>query len=307
MYDQIDNYLDHIQNERGLSSHTLEAYASDIRHFLQWLETRDDAETIADLDIRRARAYLAALQKEKASPATVARRLASLRSFCRYLKQRGELSTNIFLLLETPRKEKKIPEYLQKEELDALFNAPDTAKPLGMRDRAILELLYATGIRVSELASLNVTDIELSSDDEIRVLGKRRKERIVIIAGQSKQWIERYVREGLPRLAGETEETPALFLNRKGGRLTVRSIQRLLKKYIHKAAIAKNITPHSLRHTFATHMLHSGADLRSVQELLGHASVSSTQIYTHIPGRELKSIHDKAHPRAQSEEPRGKT
>lgn len=289
-------FLEYLKHERAYSPHTLEAYASDINHFLDWFDGRGLIGGLRELSVREARGYLALLHQEGAAPATVARRLASLRSFCRFLKKRGELKSNVFLLLETPRRTKTIPEYLRGDEVDALFAAPDVEKPDGLRDRAILELLYATGMRVSEIASLNVDNI--GGGDELRIIGKRRKERIVIVAEESREWALRYAREGRPRLLAEESAEKALFLNKYGGRLTVRSVQRMLKKHIATAALAKNITPHSLRHTFATHLLSAGADLRSVQELLGHASLSTTQIYTHIPGRELKSTYDRSHPRS---------
>ncbi|MEW6202320.1 MAG: tyrosine recombinase XerC [bacterium] len=293
--EELENFLTYLHHERGVSPNTLDAYSADIIDFLDYLQEKEHQVELSAVTVRRTRGYLASLLKKGLSRRTVARRLSALRTFFRFLHQRKLVKSNPFLLIETPKQEKKIPEFLYLPEMKALLESPDIATPIGLRDRALLELLYATGIRVSELAALDTEDV--AGYDEIKITGKRKKQRIVLIAAESRKWIDKYLRESRPHLAGE-RSIPALFLNRLGGRLTTRSIQRTVKKYILKAAIAKNITPHSIRHSFATHLLHAGADLRTVQKLLGHTSLSTTQIYTHIPGEKLKEIYDKTHPRA---------
>jgi len=301
--EELESFLTYLHHERGVSPNTLDAYSADIIDFLDYLQEKEPQAELSAVTVRRTRGYLASLLKKGLSRRTVARRLSALRAFFRFLHQRKLVKSNPFLLIETPKQEKKIPEFLYLPEMKALLDSPDITTPIGLRDRALLELLYATGIRVSELTALNAEDV--ANHDEIKITGKRKKQRIVLIAAESKKWVDRYLRESRPHLAGERSipapphlRTSPLFLNRSGGRLTARSIQRIVKKYILKAAIAKNITPHSIRHSFATHLLHAGADLRTVQKLLGHTSLSTTQIYTHIPGDKLKEIYDKTHPRA---------
>ncbi|MEW5946415.1 MAG: tyrosine recombinase XerC [bacterium] len=297
MIAHLEDFLDHLRDERGASEHTLEAYSGDVIGFLEFLKEKGKVEEPETVSVADAREYLASLHRQGLARATLCRRISALRSFFRFLRARGAVKTNVFSIIEIPQRERKIPEFLHSEEIDALMNAPDLSKPSGLRDRAILELLYATGMRVSEAAALNVKDVSGASR-EIRVTGKRKKERVVITGGESKRRLDEYVAKGRAALAAQGRPAEALFLNRWGARITTRSIQRIVKKHVAAAAVARNITPHSLRHTFATHMLHAGADIRTVQELLGHSSLTSTQIYTHIPGEKLKEIYDRTHPRA---------
>lgn len=293
MRTHLDAYLRHLADDRRASKHTLDAYAADIIDFFDYLADRGLPETPDAVDVRVARGYLAGLQKRGLSRRSVARHISACRGFFRYLQKKNVVPENTFRMLDSPRLEKTVPSFLHHDEMTALLNAPDESAQ-GLRDRAILELIYATGLRVSELVSLDVDSIRESN--ELRVIGKRNKERIVLVGGPARGAVDDWLRAGRPSLA--KGDDPALFVNRSGTRLTPRSVQRMLQKYIAKIALARHVTPHSLRHTFATHLLNGGADLRTVQELLGHVNLSTTQIYTHVSGEKLRETYDKAHPRA---------
>jgi len=293
--DHIDKYIRHLNINLGRSEHTADAYSRDLNDFLRFCEKSGAPSSPADVDIKLARRYLADLKREGRSRATMARRVSALRSFFKFLKREGVVEKNVFAALDIPRRPKKTPEFLFAEEVSALLKAPDET-PAGLRDKAILELLYSSGIRVSELVSLNISDIN-PGRPELRVIGKGRKERIVFIGAPARRATMDYIARGRPEL-GVTQDNSALLLNKSGGRLSTRGVQRVVEKHINKIATAKRISPHSLRHSFATHMLNAGADLRTVQELLGHASLSTTQIYTHVSSERLRKTYDDAHPRA---------
>ncbi len=295
MKDFIDKYIRHLEINLGRSEHTTDAYSRDLNDFLRFCEKTGARSSPADVDLRLARRYLADLKRSGRSRATMARRVSALRSFFKFLKREGIIDNNVFAALDIPRRPKKTPEFLFAEEVSALLKAPDET-PAGLRDKAILELLYSSGMRVSELVSLNISEIN-PERPELKVMGKGRKERIVFIGAPARRAAVEYITNGRPKL-GLTQDKSALLLNKSGSRLSVRGVQRVVEKYINRIAALKRISPHSLRHTFATHMLNAGADLRTVQELLGHTSLSTTQIYTHISSERLRKTYDDAHPRA---------
>jgi integrase/recombinase XerC len=296
MKNHIDRFTRHLKINIGRSPNTVDAYSRDLNDFAGFCERTGASSDPAAVDIKLARRYLAELKRDGRARTTIARRVSALRSFFKFLKKEGVVEKNIFSSLEVPRRMKKIPEVLFLEEAAALLKAPDGTTPAGLRDRAILETLYSSGVRVSELVSLNLGDIK-PDRPELRVVGKGRKERIVFVGAPARAAIGEYIARGRDKL-GIAQDGKALFLNKNGGRLTVRGVQRVVEKYINQIASAKKVSPHSLRHSFATHLLNAGADLRTVQELLGHTSLSTTQIYTHVSGERLRKIYDDAHPRA---------
>ncbi|HOO55733.1 MAG TPA: tyrosine recombinase XerC [bacterium] len=292
----VDQYLKMMEIERGASKHTLDAYRRDLDDFLRFCDEEASGIRPHEVNIKLARRYLAELVRAGRARTTIARRISALRSFFRFLKKEGIVGQNVFAALDSPKLEKKVPEYLFIEEISALLKAPDITEPAGMRDAAVLEILYASGMRVSELVSLNIDDIR-KGNPEIRIVGKGNRERVVFIGEPAMDALSRYLKEGRPQ-QGKNRDAEAVFLNKSGQRLGVRGVQRVVEKYIHQTAILKQISPHSLRHSFATHMLNAGANLRTVQQLLGHSSLSTTQIYTHISTERLKKTYEKAHPRA---------
>jgi integrase/recombinase XerC len=293
MKQAIEQFCRYLADERNVSPHTLDAYQSDLGQFLAFVSreqgTEADVGAVSHLLIRR---YLALLHKDH-QKSSIGRKLAAIRAFFRYLLREGVVVKNPAELVSTPKKEKKIPFHLTIDEVTALMEAPHNADILSIRDRAILETLYSCGIRVSELTGLNVADMDLEAR-LVRVLGKGGKERIVPVGSYAHHALSAY-------LAARNNPSPdaALLLNARGGRLTSRSVARIIDKYILKIAAMKKISPHTLRHTFATHMLEGGADLRAIQELLGHASLSTTQKYTHVSIDHLMEVYDKAHPKAR--------
>ena len=297
----IKGFETYLLHEKGASPHTHKNYMVDISQFFSFLKGRmpdimqKDAAYMANVDVDIIRGYLALMIKDHA-PSSIARKLATLRTFFRYCIKKGILTNNPAKEIATPKVPKHVPRFLTVDEVFALLDAPLGDSSLVLRDRAILELLYASGIRVGELVDLNIGDVNLA-ENTVRVLGKGNKERIVPIGNKSIKAISAYkgIRENL--LAGRSSED-ALFVNRRGGRLTARSVERMLNKYIHTSGLQKKVTPHVLRHTFATHLLGSGADMKSIQELLGHSSLSTTQKYTHVGIDDLTKAYDKSHPKA---------
>jgi len=300
----IEQFLEHLRYERNVSAHTLRNYASDLEQFLDFLDqsgvrprTLPPITQIDHLTIREWLAQLHTAQKKKAS---IARKLAALRTFFQFLVREEIVELNPAKLVATPRLEKKLPTHLSIEEAIRFIESPDLDTDLGKRDRAMLELMYATGIRVAELTTLNVGDVDLHNR-LIRVTGKRRKQRIVPFGDPAGDAIRAYlqVREKfLLQAPISKRDEEVLFLNYQGTRITTRSVGRMVEKYIRICAGMHNISPHALRHSFATHLLDSGADLRDIQELLGHARLSTTQIYTHVSMEKLVEVYDKAHPKA---------
>lgn len=291
----IEDYLDYLGVERGLAANTLESYGRDLRQFVLYIRS-ERVTALETLDRNQILLYLDALKKQGKSTATVSRSLASIRSFFRFLNREGELELDPAAQLDTPKVEKRLPNVLSLQEVEALLYCPDTSTPSGLRDRAMFEVLYATGIRVTELVSLNLADANLEAGF-IKCLGKGNKERIVPLGSVAIKALQAYMSSGRPRLV-RTKDMRSLFVNHHGRQLTRQGFWKLLKKYARDAGVDINITPHTLRHSFATHLLENGADLRSVQEMLGHADISTTQIYTHVTKSRLREIYDKAHPRA---------
>jgi site-specific recombinase XerD len=273
----LDSYLKGLRAERNLSPYTLRNYATDLRAFMDFVE--DEGCDPLQVDRHTLRRHLARLMAAGVASGSLTRKVSTIRGFYRYLELSGHLEVSPFQGVRGPRRPRRLPSFLSNEDVSALVAAPGTDTPLGLRDRALMELLYAAGVRVSELVGLDTGDADLS-DGLLRVRGKGRKERVVLIGRPARRALAGYLREGRPRLAVGAEA--ALFLNHKGGRLSVRGVEGLVRKYALAAGLDQRIFPHLLRHTFATHMLEGGADLRVLQELLGHASINSTQIYTHV-------------------------
>jgi len=332
----VQHFLNYLKFERRFSEHTAKCYGADLSQYAEFLTDRHDHHShlqtpdslgsghdghdgttmsvatelhtdvdvnslLVHADVEEARAYLALLNEKGYSKATVARKLATLRSFYKYLVRNHQIDSNPLSAVRTPKQEKKLPRFLEYEEVKKLLETPPLDNWLGARDRAILETLYSTGIRVSELVALNMDDIDFLGE-VIHVRGKGKKERIAPISSSALQSIQHYMEFRNKRSqSNENFDCRVLFVNKHGRRLSTRSVRRKMDKYLRMAGLDPNISPHTLRHSFATHMLNNGADLRSVQELLGHQSLSTTQVYTHLTTNRLKEVYDSAHPREGSE------
>ncbi|HYF93464.1 MAG TPA: site-specific tyrosine recombinase XerD [Symbiobacteriaceae bacterium] len=291
----IHEFINYLSVERGLAMNTLESYGRDLRQYSEFLET-DDESALDSVSRTTIVNYLLYLQSQGKATATIARRLAALKAFYQFLVRENRIGSDPTANLESPKLEKRLPKVLSVTEVERLLAQPDAGQAAGVRDRAMLELLYATGIRVSELVSLDVTDVNLEMG-YIKCSGKGSKERIVPLGSLAIQSCRDYLGVARTRLVREREEQ-ALFVNHHGHRLTRQGFWKIVKKYAEDAKIEKEITPHTLRHSFATHLLENGADLRSVQEMLGHADISTTQIYTQVTRGRIKEVYAKAHPRA---------
>ncbi|MEA1959065.1 MAG: tyrosine recombinase XerC [Chloroflexota bacterium] len=292
----IDNYTRYLEAERHASRYTVRNYIHDLRHFIDFL-VNNNIPTLEDTDVHLLRRYIASLLEEGFERSSVARKLSALRSFYTYLTQENLVSVNPLLNISSPKLIKRLPSFLSNDEVKKLIEAPDSSTPQGMRDRAMLELLYASGLRVSEVASLDILNVNLDSR-EVSVWGKGSKERLVLIGKPAARAIDSYLKEGRPHLVGK-RSTDALFLNRYGKRLSKRSVQKTLSRYAIAAGLDKRVFPHMIRHSFATHLLDGGADLRVVQELLGHTNLSTTQIYTHVTQAQARKVYLATHPRAK--------
>jgi integrase/recombinase XerC len=309
MQEVFSKYLNYLKVERNVSPYTVRNYRSDLvgnykrgagKGFFQFLKLRN-VDSLDKVDKTVMRGYLAYLAEQGIVRASIARKLSAIRSFYSYLVREGILTKNPLQQVVSPKLEKRLPSFLTVAETVRLLTAPDLSKPKGQRDRAILELLYAAGLRVSELVNLNREGQVNLDTREIRVLGKGAKERVVLIGEPAAGVLDNYLARGRPVLLGEKGGEEALFLNRNGERFTEREVQKMLGEYADKAGITKRVHPHLLRHTFATHLLDGGADLRVVQELLGHANLSSTQIYTHVTRSQARKVYLSAHPMAKKE------
>ena len=302
MTNEVGEFLDYLAYERNVSANTIAAYRDDLDSFVTFLLNDYWTTTREALDLRKVdhlvvRAYLAHLSRRKLARSSTARHLSALRSFFRWLVREGVVTANPARTVATPKREKHLPAVLQTSDIAILLEQPDLEKPLGIRDAAWLELLYASGLRVSELTQIDLDDIQLGAR-LVRVHGKGAKERIVPFGSKAEEAIRRWleVRGQFARKAPFEEEQP-LFLNYQGRRITTRSIRRLLDGYVQGASLRSGVSPHTLRHSFATHLLNAGADLRAIQELLGHVSLSTTQKYTHLSDWHLIEVYRKAHPR----------
>lgn len=288
------SFLKYIKIERGYSANTILNYEEDIDEFFHFLKSNNlDYITLTYHDIRP---YLNKMHDLKYKRTTISRKLSSLRSFYKYLSKNNIVKDNPFLLVSLPKKEKKLPSFLYYNELEDLFNIPNMEEPLGQRDRLVLELIYATGIRVGELVRIKKDDIDFYNKS-ISITGKGNKMRNVIYGDYCKNIMNIYLNDGYLKLQGN-KGCEYLILNHRGEKITDRAIRYILNKIIDESSLKKHISPHTLRHTFATHMLESGADLLTVQELLGHESLSTTQIYTHITNEHLRNVYLNSHPRA---------
>ena len=305
MKELIDKFRDHLRVERNASAHTLRSYSSDLEQFHEFLKEKklapgaDGEVAVEKIDPLAIRAFLGSLFRNH-KKSSLGRKLAALRSFLKYLVQEGYLRRNPAETVATPRQEKPLPNFMPVDEAFALMETPDQSLTWGARDKAILETLYSTGMRVSELAGLSEGDLDFSLGI-VRVFGKGGKERIVPIGEKALEALKGYFekRDKAARKTWEKGRKEPIFVNTRGGRLTSRSVARILQKHLVRGGIWRKISPHALRHSFATHLLDAGADLRAIQELLGHASLSTTQRYTHVSVDKLMEVYDRAHPRAK--------
>lgn len=296
--DYIDRFVDYIKSQRGYSLNTVRSYETDLRHFFNFIKDNNNEPIEAgQIDFHMIRAYLGGLFK-KYKKTTISRKLSAIRSFFNFIERNGLIESNPAAEISSPKQGSYIPEYLNVDDMFMLLDSPEPVTVQEVRNQAILELLYSCGIRVSELTGLNVPDIDFK-ERLVTVIGKGNKERIVPIGRKALKAIEKYLElTALIRKKVESQsKLRPLFLNNRGGRLSSRSISSIMKKFVKKYGLVNDITPHSIRHTFATHLVDGGADLRSVQELLGHVSLSTTQKYTHVSLDKLMEVYDKAHPR----------
>lgn len=297
----LERFVAYLKVEKNASEHTLAGYGHDLVEFGEFL-AGDAATDLSQVDVSgvdhlTVRRFLSELRQKGLGKATIARKMAALRSFYHYLAREEIIKANPMLSVTTPKLDKRLPKFLYYHELEALLDAPDSS-PQGERDRAILETIYGSGLRVSELVGLNTRDVDFSFT-YARVFGKGSKERIVPMGGAALRAIKTYLSSGRPiQEAKSNARQDAMFLNKFGTRLSDRSVRNIVNKYVEIAALRQKISPHTLRHTFATHLLEGGADLRSVQELLGHVKMSTTQIYTHVTKTHMKAVYQKTHPRA---------
>jgi integrase/recombinase XerC len=312
---QLSEFLDYLRLNRNLSPHTASAYSSDVSQFLAYaadaLAKPVDGIEPSDLDLQTVRGFMADLHRRGQSRASVGRKLSALRAFTGYLRREGWVEVDSSALAVSPRREQKVPAHLSVDEMSRLLDMPDVSSPLGRRDRAILELFYASGVRLSELVGLDLEDLNLRAR-MARVMGKGAKERLVLFntsaADAIRSWLrDRAVLIAKPHAAEpsrpggrrRTDASEPVFVNFRGGRLSGRSVQRLVARYVSSCSTRFGISPHALRHSFATHLLERGADLRAIQELLGHVRLSTTQRYTHVNATQLLDVYRKAHPRAR--------
>ncbi len=296
MQEVFNKYIAFLEAERNVSPYTVRNYTNDLMEFFGFV-SESGIDTLKKVNKQTLRNYLAKLMEQKYAKSSIARKLSAIRSFYRYLMREEMVSASPAATTVSPKLDKRLPEFLTQDEAKKLVESPDVSQPQGQRDRALLELLYASGLRVSELVNMNIEQVNLATN-EIRVWGKGAKERVVLIGEPAAEALNNYINEGRKELLGGKKNN-ALFVNRYGERILVRRVQKILNKY--SKNINKSIHPHILRHTFATHLLDGGADLKVVQELLGHADLSSTQIYTHVTQSRARKIYLSAHPMARGE------
>jgi len=290
MEELLDVYTRYLVAEKNLSPLTLRNYRSDLLHFAHYLEDEEDVPVL-EADRAMARRYLGTLKESGMATASLTRKVSTIRSFYRFLVREGTIESTPLTGIIAPKREHRLPTILSKNDLDALIESADEATPVGLRNRAMLEMMYASGVRLSEIVGLNLRNIDLD-ERTVVVRGKGNKERMVLLGEPAERTLRRYLSEGRPKIATGAEE--ALFLNRDGNRLSGRSVQKMVRKHSLKAGLEANVWPHLLRHSFATHLLDGGAELRVVQELLGHASAQTTQIYTHVTAARQRETMDRA-------------
>lgn len=300
MQQQIDEFLDYLASEKGYSGNTLAAYRNDLTQFAQYLADntqRPAPESWDQVDKARIIDYILAMKELEYASSTVARKVAALKSFFHYLKDEGLVANDPTVALESPKVKKHLPKAISVDDVERLLAEPTKSNsPKSLRDSALLEVLYATGMRVTELVSLNVQDVDLEAGT-VYCIGKGERERVVPIYDHANTVLSKYLTDGRPHLVRDQEEQ-ALFLNHRGERLTRQGLWLIIKHYVEAIGIEAEVTPHTLRHSFATHMLHGGAKLRDVQKLLGHANISTTQVYTQVTRDHLREAYNEAHPRA---------
>lgn len=297
MNDQVQDFIHYLVVERGLTNNTIVSYERDLKSYITFLKEKESIGNVQEIGRVHILKFLKHLKDSGKSSKTIARHIASIRSFHQFLLRERVANEDPSVHIETPQVERTLPKVLSLEEVEKLIETPKLTSPIGYRDKAMLELLYATGIRVSEMIELNLTDVHLMMGF-IRCFGKGRKERIVPIGEQATKALEQYIQKARPKLYKQKNDTDALFLNHHGKRISRQGFWKNLKKIAQEAGIQKELTPHTLRHSFATHLLENGADLRAVQEMLGHADISTTQIYTHVTKTRLKEVYKQFHPRA---------
>ncbi|MGB2770567.1 MAG: site-specific tyrosine recombinase XerD [Candidatus Zixiibacteriota bacterium] len=292
----LDQFLNHLSVEVDLSTNTIESYRRDLERYLSFLRDRK-VDAVGAIRQEHISKFITLLSRKGLAANTIARKLSSLRRFHKFLVIEGYCDIDPTSTLESPRQWRKLPTFLTQEEVKNLLKQPDLSAPLGLRDEAILEFLYATGVRISELIHTKRKDV-LTEVELVRVIGKGNKERIIPIGRAAIASVQKYLREARPKLANENSED-VLFLNRRGRPFSRMGLWKILRKYVNQAGITKRVSPHTIRHSFATHLLEGGADLRAVQEMLGHTDISTTQIYTHLDREYLKQEHREFHPRSK--------
>ncbi|MFD2611945.1 site-specific tyrosine recombinase XerD [Paenibacillus gansuensis] len=297
MMNDLHTFIHYLSVERGLSRNTLESYERDITKYIEFL-AKEGITAWEQVTKAQIISYMLKLRQLGRASATISRTLIAVRSFHQFLVRERITAGDPTLNMETPRQEKRLPKVLSIAEVETLLEAPETSTPAGLRDKAMLEVLYATGIRVSELISLDVDSVNLPMGF-VRCIGKGSKERIIPLGRIAGECLDVYIQTMRPQLLKSNRDEPSLFLNHHGARLTRQGFWKIIKKHAKEVSIMKEITPHTLRHSFATHLLENGADLRAVQEMLGHADISTTQIYTHVTKSKMKEVYDRTHPRAK--------
>lgn len=293
--DELYSFIDYIQLEKNYSNLTVQEYEKDIKHFLDFLK-EEGVTDLNDVEYVHARLYVTALYEKKLARTSISRKISAIRSFYKFLHREFEIREDAFRSLYHPKKEERLPHFFYEEEIEKLFEGNRGTDPLSLRNIALLELLYATGIRVSELISIEMSHID-KSYGIVRVMGKGRRERYVPVGDYALSALEEYMEKSRPKLMKSSAHS-FLFVNSRGEHLTARGVRHILNEMVKKASMHTTIYPHMLRHTFATHLLNNGADLRSVQELLGHSHLTSTQVYTHVTKEHLRKTYMNAHPRA---------
>ncbi|YCA42763.1 site-specific tyrosine recombinase XerD [Bacillus sp. JZ8] len=293
----IEDFIHYLVVERGLASNTIESYKRDLVKYAEYLKKVETVSSFEEVTREHIIAFMRYMMENGKSSKTIARHVASIRSFHQFLLREHIVDKDPSVHIETPQVERTLPKVLSPDEVEALLTAPDESTPFGKREKAMLELLYATGIRVTELMNLNVEDVHMTMGF-VRCIGKGDKERIVPMGKMASEALQKYIEESRPKILKRNQKEEALFLNHHGRRLTRQGFWKILKKLALSAQIEKELTPHTLRHSFATHLLENGADLRAVQEMLGHADISTTQIYTHVTKKRLKDVYNEFHPRA---------